>query len=98
MESEYKMPPSLEAALRELSRELGLLTGEVRSNTAHVAKILEKHEKRDEELEQRDDEIEAKADEANEEIKAAKNKFAGWMIGSATGGSGLMWMLTKVFP
>lgn len=90
MESDYKMPPSLENALRELSKEVGELTGEVRANTTNVAKILDR-------LEKRDDEIEQKADEANEEIKSAKNKFIGIGIGSALGGGGIAHFLAKVF-
>lgn len=90
MESEYKMPPTLENALRELSKEVGLLTGEVRVTNANVAKILEKHERRD-------DEIEEKAEEANEQIKAVKNKAWGIGIGSAIGGGGMAHFLSKLF-
>lgn len=90
MESEFNMPPSLEKALIELAKEVGELASEVRVTNANVAKVLDKHERRD-------DEIEAKADEANDEIKAVKNKAVGIGIGSALGGGGFGAFLMKIF-
>lgn len=90
MESEYKMPPSLEKALIELAKEVGELASEVRVTNANVAKVLDKHERRD-------DEIEAKADEANDEIQAVKNKATGIAIGSSIGGGGFFYALSKLF-
>lgn len=72
----------------EMSKSIGRLEGTVAEFSKNIVTLLEKQDRRI-------DDVEEKADEANDKINSATNRAVGFGIGAGLGGASLGGVLAK---